>query len=126
LGMNFTSDLFTAKDPNDVNNGLELRIKFAFVDLKLLGTESMLGMIPTPSDSYDSSIWPYRVQGNNLLDGLGIQATADLGVVNMGVFGGYMDEDYLRYATKPFAGKWGGYMIGLYNGSPLPANGGVT
>ncbi len=117
LGMNFTSDLFTAKDPNDVNNGLELRIKFAYVDLKLLGTESMLGMIPTPSDSYDSAIWPYRVQGNNYLDGLGIQATADLGVVNMGVFGGYMDEDYLKYAAKPFAGKWGGYMIGLYNGS---------
>ena len=117
LGMNFTSDLFTAKDPNDVNNGYELRIKFAYVDLKLLGTESMLGMILTPSDYYDSAIWPYRVQGNNYLDGLGIQATADLGVANMGVFGGYMDEDYLQYAAKPFAGKWGGYMIGIYNGS---------
>ena len=117
LGMNFTSDLFTAKDPNDVNNGLELRIKYAFVDLRLLGTESMLGMIPTPSDYYDSAIWPYRVQGNNFLDGLGIQATADLGVVNTGVFGGYMDDDYLQYAAKPFAGKWGGYMVGVYNGS---------
>jgi len=117
LGMNFTSDLFTAKDPNDINNGLELRIKYAFVDLKLLGTETMLGMVPTPSDYYDSAIWPYRVQGNHYLDGLGIQAVADLGVVNLGVFGGYMDEDYLQYAAKPFAGKWGGYMLGVYNGS---------
>jgi hypothetical protein len=117
LGVNITSDLFTPRDVNDVNNGLQLRIKYAFVDLKLLGTESMLGMIPTPSDYYDSAIWPYRVQGNNYLDGLGIQATADLGVVNMGAFGGYMDEEYLRYAAKPFAGKWGGYMVGVYNGS---------
>lgn len=27
-----------------------------------------------------------------------------------------MDEDYLKFASKPFAGKWGGYCIGLYNG----------
>lgn len=117
LGINVTSDLFTSRDANDVNNGLELRIKYAFVDLKLFGTESMLGMIPTPSDYYDSAIWPYRVQGNHLLDVLGIQSSADLGVVNTGVFGGYMDDKYLEYAAKPFAGKWGGYMIGLYNGS---------
>ncbi len=121
LGMNFTSDLFTARDPNDVNNGLELRIKFAFLNLKLLGTESMMGMIPTPSDYYDSAIWPYRVQGHNFLDDQNIQATADLGVVNMGVIGGYMDEDYLKYAAKPFAGKWGGYMIGVYSGAGFDA-----
>jgi len=117
LGMNFTSDLFTSKDANDVNDGLQLRIKNTFLNVKFLGTDSMLGMIPTPSDYYDSSIWPYRVQGSNLLDGLGIQSTADLGVVNTGVIGGYMDEEYLQYAAKPFAGKWGGYMIGIYNGS---------
>ena len=117
LSMNITSDLFTSKDANDANDGYQLRIKFAFVDLKLLGTESLMGMIPTPSDAYDSAIWPYRVQGNNLLDGLGIQSTADLGVVNTGVFGGYMDEEYLKYAAKTTAGKWGGYAIGVYNGS---------
>ncbi len=121
LSMNFTSDLFTpptsATDPNEGRNGLELRIKYTYLDLKLLGTESFLGMIPTPSDYYDSSIWPFRVQGNNLLDGLGILSTADLGVANLGAFGGYMDEEYLKYAAKPFAGKWGGYMIGVFNGS---------
>lgn len=117
LGMNFTSDLFTSRDANDVNNGLELRIKYTYVNLKFFGTETMVGMVPTPSDAYDSSIWPYRVQGNNLLDGLGILSTADLGVANTGVFGGYMGDDYLQYAAKPFAGKWGGYMVGLYNGS---------
>ncbi|MBI4768376.1 MAG: hypothetical protein HY787_27895 [Deltaproteobacteria bacterium] len=117
LGMNFTSDLFTAKDPDDVNNGFELRIKYAFISLKLLGTESLLGLTLTPSDYYDSAIWPYRVQGKNLLDDLGIQSTADLGVANRGVFGGYMDDDYLKYAARPFSGKWGGYMVGVYNGS---------
>jgi hypothetical protein len=30
--------------------------------------------------------------------------------------GGYMDADYLKYAAKPFAGKWGGYYLGLFNG----------
>lgn len=117
LSMNFTADLFTSKDNNDVGNGLELRVKYAYANVKLFGTETMLGMVPTPSDAYDNSIWPYRVQGKNLLDDLGIQASADLGIVNQGVFGGYMDNEYLKYASKPFAGKWGGYMIGLFNGS---------
>jgi hypothetical protein len=117
LSVNFTSDLFTSRDANDVANGLELRVKYAYANLKFFGTDTAVGMIPTPSDLYDSSIWPYRVQGNNFLDGLGIQSTADLGVSNQGVFGGYMDEEFLQYAAKPFAGKWGGYMIGLYNGS---------
>jgi hypothetical protein len=117
LSMNITSDLFTSRDINDVNNGLDLRLKFAFVDVKLLGTDSLLGLIPTPSDYYDSAIWPFRVQSQNLLDGLGIQSTADLGVVNSGAFGGYMDEEYLKYAAKSTAGKWGGYMVGVYNGA---------
>jgi hypothetical protein len=115
--MNITSDLFTSKDANDANDGLQLRIKFAFLDLKLLGTETMLGMIPTPSDYYDSAIWPYRVQSPHLLDVLAVQSSADMGAVNIGTFGGYMNDEYLKYAAKPFAGRWGGYMVGVYNGS---------
>jgi len=114
--MNITSDLFTSVDPDDKGNGLELRLKYAYVNLNLLSTTSQLGLIPTPSDAYDSAIWPYRVQGKNLLDDLGIQASADLGVSNQGVFGGYMDDDYLKFGSKQFAGKWGGYYLGIFNG----------
>lgn len=116
LSMNFTADLFTSKDADDKGNGLELRMKYAYAALKFFGTTTYLGLIPTPSDSYDSSIWPYRVQGKHLWDELGIQASADFGIANQGVFGGYMDEDYLKYASKAFAGKWGGWMAGIYNG----------
>jgi hypothetical protein len=116
LAMNITSDLFTSVDPDDKGNGLELRLKYAYVNLNLLSTTSQLGLIPTPSDAYDSAIWPYRVQGKNLLDDLGIQASADLGVSNQGVFGGYMDDDYLKFGSKQFAGKWGGYYLGIFNG----------
>lgn len=117
LGMNVTADLFTSKDADDKGNGLELRLKYAYVAMKFFGTETRLGMIGTPSESYDSSIWPLRVQGKNLLDDLGIQPSADFGISNQGVFGGYMDDEYLKFASKPFAGKWGGYSIGVFNGS---------
>ncbi len=115
LGMSATADLTSNAEPG--GDGWELRLKYAYANLNLYGTTSYLGLIPTPSDAYDSSIWPYRVQDNNLLDGQGIESTADFGVANQGVFGGYMDEQYLKFATKPFAGKWGGYFVGLYNGA---------
>lgn len=116
LGMNVTADLF--RDTHDVtNNGLELRLKYAYADMKFFGTSTKAGMIPTPSDAYDNSIWPYRVQGKNFLDAFSIQSSADLGISNQGVFGGYMDDDYLKYGNKAFGGKWGGYMVGLYNGT---------
>jgi hypothetical protein len=116
LGMNITADLFNSVDAADNRNGLELRLKYAFANISLWGTTTQLGMIPTPSDAYDSAIWPYRAQGQNLWDGLGIQSTSDLGASIQGPIGGYMDDKYLRYAAKPFAGKWGGYYVGLYNG----------
>jgi hypothetical protein len=121
LGMNITADLFYSTDiqgtTNDATNGAELRLKAAYANMKFYGTDTMVGMVPTPSDGYDNSIWAYRVQGKNLLDDLGILSTYDTGIANQGVFGGYMDDEYLKFASKPFAGKWGGYMIGLYNGS---------
>ncbi|MGV8057252.1 MAG: hypothetical protein AB2L12_04315 [Smithellaceae bacterium] len=116
LGMNVTADLFNSVDPADNRNGYELRLKFAYTNLSFWGTTTQLGMIPTPSDAYDSAIWPYRVQGQNLWDGLGIQSTSDLGVSVQGPVGGYMDNEYLKYAARPFAGKWGGYYVGIYNG----------
>lgn len=111
LSMNVTTDL------HKTAAGSELRLKYAYTAMKFKGTETRLGMIGTPAESYDASIWPLRVQGKNLLDDLGIQPSADFGISNQGVFGGYMDDEYLKFASKPFAGKWGGYSIGVFNGS---------
>jgi len=116
LAMNITADLFTSVDAADNRNGLELRLKYAYANLNLFGTATQLGMIPTPSDAYDSAIWPYRAQGPNFFDGQGILSTSDLGASIQGPIGGYLDESYLKYASKQFAGKWGGYFVGIYNG----------
>ncbi len=116
LGMNITADVF--RDTHDVaTNGLELRLKYAYADVKYFGTSTKAGMVPTPSDAYDGSIYPYRVQGKHFLDHYGIQSSADLGIVNQGTFGGNMDNDYFKYGSKSFGGKWGGYMVGVYNGT---------
>ncbi|MCX7981406.1 MAG: hypothetical protein N2572_00660 [Syntrophales bacterium] len=115
LSMNVTADLFTSRDAQDEGNGLELRVKYAYADVKYFGTSTKLGMIPTPSDAYDSSIWPYRVQGKHLLDALGIMSSADIGVSNQFNIG-EMDKEYYQYGSRTFGGKWGGWLIGVYNG----------
>ncbi len=116
LGMNLTSDLFTSKDANDAGQGLELRIKYAMAELYLGGTTTEIGLTHTPSDQYDSAIWPYRVQGKHFLDNHGVQASADLGINIRGGFGSSLGEDFLKYGSKDYAGKWGGYQLGIYNG----------
>ncbi|MDD5712275.1 MAG: hypothetical protein PHY31_05880 [Smithellaceae bacterium] len=113
LGMNITTDFFNGSP----DNGYELRLKYAYVNLNLGGTTTQAGMISTPSDAYDGAIWPYRMQGKHLMDDLGIQASADLGISNQGAFGGYMDNVYLKFASKQFGGKWGGWFVGVYNGA---------
>ncbi|MFH0789374.1 MAG: hypothetical protein V2B13_17395 [Pseudomonadota bacterium] len=117
LDMRITTDLFSSKDADDKGNGLEVRMKYAYFNVKLFGTATEFGLVHTPSDDYDSSIWPYRVQGKHFLDNNGLQASADLGIVNKGTFGGKMDEEYLKNVSSAFSGKWGGYMVGLYNGA---------
>ena len=113
LGATVVTDVY-----NTTSSGGQwaIRLKNAFVRLNFFDTTTNMGMIPTFSDSYDSAIWPYRVQGKNLLDEMDVQSSADVGISNQGVIGGYMDADYLKFASKPFAGKWGGWMVGAFNG----------
>jgi hypothetical protein len=117
LGFNLTSDLFTSRDADDKGNGLELRMKYAYADLYFGSTITELGLTHTPSDQYDSYVWPYRVQGKHYLDEFGIQASADFGANIRGTLGGKMDDDFTKYAGSTYAGKWAGYQIGVYNGA---------
>ena len=117
LGFNLTSDLFTSRDAADKGNGLELRMKYAYADLYFGSTNTELGLTHTPSDQYDSYVWPYRVQGKHFLDEFGIQASADFGANIRGTLGGKMDDDFIKYAGGAYAGKWAGYQIGVYNGA---------
>ena len=116
LGFNLTSDIFTSRDADDKGNGLELRMKYAYADLYFWDTVTELGMAHTPSDMYDSYVWPYRVQGKHFLDDNSIQASSDFGINIRGTFGGMMDEEFRKVAGSTYAGKWGGYQVGIYNG----------
>ena len=116
LGFNLTSDIFTSRDADDKGNGLEIRMKYAYADLYFWNTVTEMGLAHTPSDMYDSYVWPYRVQGKHFLDDNSIQASADFGVNIRGTFGGMMDEEFTKYAGSTYAGKWGGYQVGIYNG----------
>ncbi len=52
-----------------------------------------MGLVHTPSDAYDSIHLALPRPGQeHFLDDHGIQASADLGIANQGVFGGNMDE----------------------------------
>lgn len=117
LDMRLTTDLFTSKDADDKGNGLEVRMKYAYFNLKFGTSATEIGLVHTPSDDYDSAIWPYRVQGKHFLDNNGIQSSADLGIMTKGTFGGNMDKEYLDTVSNAYAGKWGGYMVGIYNGA---------
>jgi len=127
------SSRFTADITYDSNRGAvgddasevgwEFRLKYAYgkFDFKNLGGSSVnlsseVGLVHTLSDDYDSNLWPYRCQGKHFLDRHSILSSADFGL-NAAFSLGSMDEEFKKKFGKKYAAKWGGILLGVYNGS---------
>ncbi|MBR9977120.1 MAG: hypothetical protein KFH87_03445 [Bacteroidetes bacterium] len=106
----------------DGEGDLELRLKYCFVraDLPALPLISapaiVFGLAERPWLGFEQKVNRYRVQGNMYVEREGIQTSADFGVSFEGLIGGEMDEHYKRDVASSWAGRYGSYVIGFYNG----------
>ncbi len=118
LSMRMTVDTYEDDD------GLELRFKYFYGSLDIgdwsafTDNEFEFGMVHTPFIDFEQAINRYRVQGKMYAERAKLSKSADLGMTWFGNFGGEMSDTYKKkVGNKKYAGLYGSYALGVYNGA---------
>lgn len=74
------------------------------------------GLVHMPWLDFEEHINYYRMQGYMFMERSGLFNSADFGFTVGGYFGGEMDDDYKKKVNKKYAGKYGSFAFGAYNG----------
>ena len=100
----------------------KLRLKYLYAEFRppdisfLTSMRSEVGMGHMPWLDFEEHINPYRCQGTMFIERAGTFNSADLGVSIRGYLGRQLDEHYLKTVSKYYAGRYGSWHIGVYNG----------
>ena len=115
---------FTPDITRTSNGDIEMRIKYLYgkfspPDLKGILAKNYIevGQIHVPWLDFEESINPYRCQGTMFLERNNILNSADLGIGLFGYLGGEMPEEYKKTVNGSYAGRYGSYALGVYNGA---------
>jgi hypothetical protein len=125
FSVRITPDIFqeTNSSSDKAYGSWLLRFKYYYAQFNLpdLGlftnNKTELGMGHVAWLDFQEHINPYRCQGTMFQERFGNFNSSDIGIGIMGYFGGEMDEDYKKDVSKYYAGKYGSYHLGVYNGS---------
>lgn len=92
--------------------------QFNWPDLGFLtNNKTELGMGHMAWLDFQEHINPYRCQGTMFQERFHGFNSADLGVSLIGYLGGELDKDYRKNVSKYYAGRYGSYHVGVYNGA---------
>ena len=107
----------------DDTGDYKLRLKYLYgrlslPDFKGIFTKNYIeaGLIHMPWLDFEEHVNPYRCQGTMFLERNHIFNSADLGVGLFGYFGEEMPDEYKKHVDSHFAGRYGSYALGVYNG----------
>jgi len=115
--------LDTSQDEDGDGEGdMEARIKYAYAQLLLPDFSFVnkakieFGIVHTPWLDYEQGINAYRMRDKMFMERSGIVNSGDFGVTVFGLFGGKMDDSYKKRVSKKYAGRYGSFAFGIYNG----------
>jgi hypothetical protein len=117
LGFRITPDAH-----QDDTGDFKLRLKYLYAEFRppdigfLTQMKSEVGMGHMPWLDFEEHINPYRCQGTMFIERAGTFNSADLGVSIRGYLFGQLDEAYLTNVSKYYAGRYGSWHVGVYNG----------
>jgi len=123
LGFRITPDVH-----QDDSGDFKLRLKYLYAEFKppnisfLTQMKSEVGMGHMPWLDFEEHINPYRCQGTMFIERAGTFNSADLGVSIRGHLFGKLDEAYQTNVSKYYAGRYGSWHVGVYNGAGYHAS----
>jgi hypothetical protein len=110
------------KVADDLEGTYLIRLKYLYAVIKpsdlgpFTNMKVELGMGHVPWLDFEESINPYRCQGTMPIERAGVFASADLGASIMGYFGGELEDAAGKTGNKAYAGKYGSWHVGVFNG----------
>jgi hypothetical protein len=120
LRFRITPDIYaTSTDGGDFT----LRLKYLYGEFRppdvgfLTNMGAEVGMGHMPWLDFEEHVNPYRAQGTMFIERAGIFNSADIGVSLQGYLGEPLDAEYQKNVSKYYAGRWGSWHVGVYNGS---------
>ena len=116
-----TTDITTDKE-GDGEGDVEMRLKYLYLKYSL--PSGLLfykpffefGLVHRPWLDFEQHINDYRVQGTMFLERNNVINSGDFGVVFLSYLGGEMDKEYQANVSKSYAGKYGSFALGIFNG----------
>ncbi|MCL5992033.1 MAG: hypothetical protein M1419_08020, partial [Bacteroidetes bacterium] len=75
------------------------------------------GQVHTAWLDFEEHLNYYRMQGTMFMERAGLFNSADFGLTAACLLGGEMDDNYKKTVNKEYAGKFGSFALGVYNGS---------
>ncbi len=122
FSVRFTQDITLDEEGEDAGN-IEMRLKYCYLNINLddwgiiYDPKVELGLVHRPWIDFEQHINNYRVQGKMFLESYKIVSSADFGITFSGLLGGKMPSKYQKEVNSSSPGKYGSFVIGIYNGS---------
>jgi len=117
LGFRMTLDAH-----QDETGDMKVRLKYVYAhylfdDLAFITKPNIeFGQVHTPWLDFEEHINYYRMQGTMFMERSGLFNSADFGITAAGYLGGELDADYKKNVNSKYAGRYGSFAFGVYNG----------
>ncbi|MEJ2635337.1 MAG: hypothetical protein P8184_08600 [Calditrichia bacterium] len=114
---------YTTDITRDEFGDWKTRIKYIYGKFSWKGTSFItdlgmeFGQVHNPWLDFEESINGFRMQGTMFLERSGIFNSADMGVMVGSDLGGKMDASYRKKVNSHYAGRYGTWQAGIYDGS---------
>ncbi len=121
ISVRYTQDIALDQEGSDAGN-VELRLKYLYMKFSapekffLKNTYLEFGLVHRPWMDFEQKINDYRVQGKMFSEKYGVLNSADFGITVGGNIGGKLNENNQKKYFDDYAGKYGSFSIGVYNG----------
>lgn len=116
-----TTDITVDKE-GDGEGDVEIRLKYLYLKYQLPSYGIFhkpyfeFGLVHRPWLDFEQHINVYRVQGTMFLERNNVISSGDYGIFFLSLLGDEMNEHYKNTVNKNFAGTYGSFAIGIFNG----------
>ncbi|MGC8762334.1 MAG: hypothetical protein ACP5VN_01670 [Acidobacteriota bacterium] len=118
----YLSARFTPDVTQDSTGDVKVRMKYVYAKFSGKGNAFFgkpyveVGLTHMPWLDFEESVNRYRMQDTMFMERNGLFDSADFGVMAGADFGPELDETYKKEVNDHYAGKYGSWQLGVFNG----------